>query len=94
MALQHHKWSLDTRERHPLHLALKNRSSGGNDFQRHLAAWIIKWYNLLLFDNFAAYLLALGNGIFDSSHIEERRLGQVVHLAIENHLEALDGILN
>ena len=38
--------------------------------------------------------LTLGNSVLDGSYVEEGLLRQVVYLAVENHVEALDGVLD
>ena len=38
--------------------------------------------------------LTLLNGIFDGADVEECLLWQVVNVTVENHVEALDGVLD
>ena len=37
--------------------------------------------------------LTLGDGVVDSTHVEECLLGKVVDLTVKNHLEATNGLV-
>lgn len=43
---------------------------------------------------FGKDFFAFLDGLFDGSHQKESLFGQIVHVAIQNHIEALDGVVD
>ncbi len=75
-------WHLDA-----LHLTIIFHFLRGNDSKlQHGPAFL----SLCLLQQFLTFLYS----VLNRSDVEECLLGQVVHLAVENHVEALDGILD
>lgn len=75
-----------------LHSSVKYHLFGGNDFQIQTHRY--KTLMMMLTLGCLKQSLTLSNGVLDGSHVEECLLWQVVYLSVENHVEALDGVLD
>jgi hypothetical protein len=75
-----------------LHGSVKYHLFGGNDFQIQTHRY--KTLMMMLTLGCLKQSLTLSNSVLDGSHVEECLLWQVVYLSVENHVEALDGVLD
>ena len=83
VVLQYLEQTAHAGELHQGDLAGIDGSAGGSDFKCHGS----------LFCGFK-FFLALLDGFFDGADEGEGGLGQVVEFAVENHVEALDGVFD